>query len=241
MRRRIFRAATVVSFAGMVVAACGDVTTNVFLQPQDGGPTTTPDATPPGNVIDATPPADDGAVTIDAAIDSGVDAPADVVVDAPLDSGDANDGAPTDIDLVFGSTVFAPGNPGQNANAVAEHPAGELPLQGKNCFKAGGCHSENNHKWGFAGTVYSNANGLTTLKNAEVRLTTSTGTPIATVYSDDDGNFWFDGAKPPAGARVGVRIATSKMAMSGTVAGDPGGQCNSGACHGQTNMRIYTP
>src|SRR5690348_11382493 len=59
-------------------------------------------------------------------------------------SGDTTDGGSTSGgtdsgpgDPVFGQSVFAPGNPGKNANAQASH-AGSTPLQGKNCFQAGG-------------------------------------------------------------------------------------------------------
>lgn len=153
-------------------------------------------------------------------------------------SGGTTDAGPKDP--VFGTTAFAAGNPGQNANDVATHPAAEKPLEGKNCFKAGGCHSENNKKWGFAGTVYSTITGGATVKNAQVVVANPDGTQFAMVYTDDNGNFWYDGAKPPANARVGVRTASSKPAvMGGTVAGDPGGQCNSGSCHGSTAMRTY--
>ena len=152
--------------------------------------------------------------------------------------GGGSSGTDAAKDPVF-SVAFSPGNPGQNANDVAEHPAAEKPLEGKNCFKAGGCHAENNHKWGFAGTVYSAITGGTPVKNAQVVVANPDGTQFASVYTDDQGNFWYEGAKPPANGRVGVRDATKSKTMSGIVAGDPGGQCNSGSCHGATAMRVY--
>jgi hypothetical protein len=152
--------------------------------------------------------------------------------------GGSSSGGDAAKDPVF-SVPFAPGNPGQNANDVMEHPAAEKPLEGKNCFKAGGCHAENNHKWGFAGTVYSTINGGATVKNAQVVVANADGSQFASVYTDDNGNFWFDGAKPPANARSGVRDATKSKKMDGVIAGDPGGQCNSGSCHGATAMRVY--
>lgn len=234
----------VISVAGMICAsACGDVTNNVVVVTNGDADA----AVPTG--VDATvndqgaPPTEGG--TTDVAADAAV-------IDG--DSGDANangtdasdasadaDADATTSDPVFGTTSFAPGNPGVNANDVAEHPAAEKPLEGKNCFKAGGCHSENNKKWGFAGTVYSTINGGVTVKGAEVRVSDSAGNVVGSVYTDDDGNFWFDGAKPPANARVGVRNATSKAIMAAVVAGDPGAQCNSGACHGMAAMRVYVP
>jgi hypothetical protein len=155
-------------------------------------------------------------------------------------SGAATDGGSSGTpdaakDPVF-SVAFSPGNPGQNANDVAEHPAAEKPLEGKNCFKAGGCHAENDKKWGFAGTVYSAITGGATVKNAQVVVANPDGTQFASVYTDDQGNFWYEGAKPPANARVGVRDATKSKTMGGVVAGDPGGQCN---CHGASAMRVY--
>jgi hypothetical protein len=152
--------------------------------------------------------------------------------------GGGSSGADAGKDPVF-SVAFSPGKPGQNANDVMEHPAAEKPLEGKNCFKAGGCHAENNHKWGFAGTVYSAITGGTTVKNAQVVVAKADWTDFASVYTDDQGNFWYEGAKPPANARAGVRDATKSKTMSAIVAGDPGGQCNSGGCHGITSMRIY--
>jgi hypothetical protein len=157
---------------------------------------------------------------------------------AATTDGGASSGGDAAKDPVFG-VPFAAGTPGQNANDVLEHPAAEKPLEGKNCFKAGGCHAENNHKWGFAGTVYSTINGGATVKNANVVVANPDGTQFASVYTDDQGNFWYEGAKPPANARAGVRDATKSKTMGGVVAGDPGGQCNSGSCHGATAMRIY--
>lgn len=159
----------------------------------------------------------------------------------PTDGGSSGTTEAGPSDPVFGNTNFQPGNPGQNANAVdnAQHMA-EVPLEGKNCFKAGGCHAENSKKWGFAGTVYSAITGGATVKNAEVRVSGPDGTLVGSAYTDDNGNFWFDGPKPPANARVGVRDGTKVKIMGGVVSGDAtGAQCNSNACHGLAAMRIY--
>jgi hypothetical protein len=115
----------------------------------------------------------------------------------------------------------------------------EQPLEGKNCFVAMGCHLENNKKWGFAGTVYGSITGGATVKNAEVRVTAPDGTMVGSVYTDDNGNFWFDGPKPPPNSRVGVRDATKVKIMGGVVADTAGTQCNSNQCHGLPTMRIY--
>lgn len=157
---------------------------------------------------------------------------------APTDGGSSGTTEAGGVDPVFGTTNFQPGNPGQNANAVESHAA-EVPLEGKNCFKAGGCHAENTKKWGFAGTVYGAITGGATVKNAEVRVTGPDGTPIGSAYTDDNGNFWYDGPKPPANARVGVRDGTKVKVMAAVVAGDTGAQCNSNLCHGLATMRVY--
>lgn len=149
--------------------------------------------------------------------------------------GGGEGGAP---DPVFGNEAFAPGNPGQNANGATATHGGTV--EGKACMIAG-CHLDTGPKWGFGGTVYTALNGGTTVKNAEVRVTGPDGKTFGSAYTDDNGNFWFDGAgaKPPANSRVGVRNATKSMIMTGTVAGDTGADCNSAGCHGAAAMRIY--
>ena len=99
--------------------------------------------------------------------------------------------------------------------------------------------TESGPTWGFAGTVYETINGGATVKNAEVRVSDAQGKLFASVYTDDNGNFWYEGAKPPANSRVGVRNAAKKEVMVGVVAGDTGGACNAAACHGGAAMRIY--
>lgn len=215
------------SVVAALLAACGDVHSLIVVTPEaDGGP----DGGPDGVAID-----DGGATTADA------DGSATVDSGAAADGGTVDGATEASPDPVFGSSVFVPGSPGQNANAVTEHAAGELPLQGKNCFKAGGCHSENNHKYGFAGTLYESVNGGATIKNAEIRMSDQSGALIGLTYTDDDGNFWFEGPKPPVGARVGVRKGLSKGIMTDPVAGDTDAACNSGACHGATSLRIFLP
>lgn len=154
-------------------------------------------------------------------------------------SGGADGGGEGGVaDPVFGTEAFAAGNPGQNANGATGVHAGSV--EGKDCMVAG-CHLDTGPKWGFGGTVYSAANGGTTVKNAEVRVTGPDGKTFGSAYTDDNGNFWFDGAgaKPPANSRVGVRDGTKVKLMVGTVAGDSGSACNSTACHGNGAMRIY--
>ncbi len=154
------------------------------------------------------------------------------------DGGGSSSGEGGAADPVFGTSQFAAGNPGQNANGAAGDHGGTV--EGRDCIVAG-CHVDKGPKWGFGGTVYSAANGGGTVKNAEVRVTGPDGKTFGMAYTDDNGNFWFDGAgaKPPANSRAGVRNGTKVKLMAGTVAGDSGSACNSTACHGNTAMRIY--
>jgi hypothetical protein len=211
-RMRLLATSLVVVAASL--AACGDVHSVIVLSPlEDGGSRT----------VEGDASVDDAAVTPDAANDA--DGGSDASVDGP--SGDP----------VFGTSTFVPLVPGKNANGVAAHPAAELPLQGKNCFKAGGCHAENGYKYGFAGTVYATANGGASV-GAGVEVAVA---GVGSAYTDADGNFWFAGPTPPAGSRTGVRDAFSKAIMADALEGSAGAQCNSGACHGQSTMRIYLP
>lgn len=143
------------------------------------------------------------------------------------------------VDPVFGNSAFAPGTPGQNANGAAGDHGNNV--EGRDCIVAG-CHLDRaNVKWGFGGTVYSTINGGATVKNAEVRVTGPDGKTFGSVYSDDNGNFWFEGGgvRPPANSRVGVRNATKAKLMTGTVAGDSGAACSSTGCHGAAAMKVY--
>lgn len=214
----VMRFATTWSVALLV--ACGDVHSVIVVNQTNDASASDSDA----SAVDAGPIADGGDQDAAGDADGAV-----AIVEAS-------------VDPVFGTAPFVPGTPGQNANAVPEH-ASSLPLQGKNCFAAGGCHAESNRRWGFAGTVYdsylSNAPGA---KNAEVRIVDSTGAFFGKAYTDDDGNFWFEGAKPPAGSRVGVRALGRAAVMTGAVAGDVGGACNASSCHGGGNVSvIYLP
>lgn len=203
------------------LAACGDVHSviNVTVEP-DGGDASS-SATFDGAVEDsATPQGDAGQET-------------SVTGDA---SPDVDAAAPSDI---FDSLPFVPGNPAMNANNVSAHSS-VVPLEGKNCSAAGGCHGETKPLT-FAGTVYSTVTGGTTVAGALVRAVDGSGNVIGDAYSDDQGNFWFAGSALPAGARVGVRTAGSKRIMVATVNGAAGSTCQSTACHGSTTERIHVP
>lgn len=196
--------------------SCGDVTNLVVvLEDRDAS---------------ADAPTGTGVVSPDAALDAG-----DGASEGGGGSGDAAPDAPAAVDPVFGTSTYAANSPGTPANMVPEHPAAELPLQGKNCFKAGGCHAENNTKFGFAGTVYGGGT------YAEVRVVDEVGAQVGFAYADGDGNFWSFGPKPPTNGRVGVRNGGATKNMVATVTGADGAACSSGACHGSTSLRIYLP
>lgn len=152
--------------------------------------------------------------------------------------GSSGEGGPPP-DPVFGTSTFAYVNPGQNANAA--NAAHQNTVEGKNCIQAG-CHLDGNQPWAFGGTVYTGAaNSTTTATNVEIRVTAPNGTEFGHTYTDANGNFWLSTAgRPPAGSRVGVRNATTKQLMVGTVEGNAGAGCNAGGtCHGNAAMRIY--
>lgn len=145
------------------------------------------------------------------------------------------------VDPVFGTTAFAAGTAPQQANMAggANHNGN---VEGKNCVSMG-CHGGGSSAplWAFGGTVYAAANGGATVAGAEVRVTDAAGNEFGHAYTDNNGNFWFEkvAGDIPANARVGVRDATKKNVMSGTVSGVTGGDCNASGCHGNTAMRVF--
>jgi hypothetical protein len=98
----------------------------------------------------------------------------------------------------------------------------------QNCL---GCHTRggNNPKvWLFAGTIYETAAGTTPAVGAEVRLVTAAGTELGKAYSDNDGNFFFEGNAqfPATGVLAGARNGPTPGLMPTSPAV---GACNS--CH----------
>ena len=141
-------------------------------------------------------------------------------------------------DPVFGTTVFALGATGQGGPARAANPAHNGDASGKDCVVTG-CHLGT---WGFGGTLYSNAAGAARVAGAEVRISGPDGTLYLNTYSDVDGNFWIlgPGTPIPANSRVGVRNATKKMNMAGTITTPQAGCSQLGTCHGSaTPGRVY--
>jgi hypothetical protein len=165
----------------------------------------------------------------------------------PTDGGGGEGGGPADP--VFGTSTFAPGPVGPPA--PAGNRAGPASTQhmntvvDKDCFLAG-CHDGTvGPTWGFGGSVHVAATGGAPVAGAEVRVTGPNGTVYASTYTDADGNFWIAqpaGGPIPANSRVGVRNATSKQIMTGTVSGPgaTGGGCNSGGtCHGGAMTKLF--
>lgn len=156
-------------------------------------------------------------------------------------SGDAGTGSGS-IDPIFGSDTFTYTDPGQTADGHQGTHFGQTPLEGKNCVSSG-CHLDKSPQWAFAGTVYAAVGGGATVAQAEVRVVGPDGKEFGRAYTDANGNFWFANAsRPPTGSKVGVRKAGSaSKAMSTTIDGTSGAQCNAGSCHGSTTLRIYVP
>lgn len=133
-------------------------------------------------------------------------------------------------DPVFGTTTFAAGSPGRGAPARAANPAHGGDSSGKDCIVAG-CHLGG---WAFGGTLYNDAAGTARVAGAEIRVTGPDDKEYAKTYSDADGNFWIDALPTPlpAGSRVGVRNATLKRNMAGTIGAGQAGCNQAGTCHG---------
>lgn len=140
-------------------------------------------------------------------------------------------------DPVFGTTTFAAGTPGRGAPAKAANAAHDGDSSGKDCIVAG-CHLGG---WAFGGTLYTDTAGTARVAGAEVRISGPDGKEYAKTYSDADGNFWID-ALPlpiPAGSRVGVRNATLKLNMAGTIGNGQAGCNQAGTCHTGTQGKVY--
>lgn len=144
-------------------------------------------------------------------------------------------------DIVFGNSTFNYVAPTKVANEVTNHGGS---VAGKNCI-TGGCHLDNSHKWVFAGTVFTAADGATPVTKAEVRVVTGDGVLIGSAYTDSGGNFWFAGPGQLAqGSRVGVRTesgasAIMSMALAAT---DKGCNATTGNCHGTTAQgKVHVP
>jgi hypothetical protein len=128
----------------------------------------------------------------------------------------------------FGNTAYTATSPSTQSATVTEHNGS---VAGKDCIVAG-CHLDNSHKWSFAGTLRTAAKNGSPVKQAEVRVVGPDGTALPSVYTDDDGNFWFDPAAGTiaAGSHVGVRTAASSMQMSTALAAADK-SCNRSDCH----------
>ena len=159
------------------------------------------------------------------------------ISDGGGEAGDGGGEAGPVADPVFGTTTFAAGAPGRGAPAKAANAAHGGDSSGKDCIVTG-CHLGT---WGYGGTLYTDTAGAARVAGAEVRITGPDGKEYAKTYSDADGNFWLD-ALPlpiPTGSRVGVRNATLKANMVGTIGPGQAGCSQAGTCHGGTQGKVY--
>jgi hypothetical protein len=159
-------------------------------------------------------------------------------------SGSAGDGGGSDagVDPVFGSTPFGYTDPGVTANASNVLHANTV--KDKDCMVAG-CHADGNRVWVFGGTLYTAADGATTVAKGEIKIVGPNGAEVGTTYTDADGNFWLDkaGTTIPAGSMVAVRReggAGSKRMLTALQPTDNG--CSkAGTCHGGSAGKVFAP
>lgn len=83
----------------------------------------------------------------------------------------------------------------------------------------------------LAGTIQKTASDPAPVSGVEVRVLDPSGTEVASVGTDENGNFWLRGTIAlPAGSMVGIRDASGTKKMSATIAA---GSCNQSGCHNQ--------
>lgn len=99
---------------------------------------------------------------------------------------------------------------------------------GRNCIE---CHG----KLEYAGTIYSNASGSSTVSGAKVIITEADGA-TRTLTSDQTGNFYTEEGNPEDGYAVAVEGNTVQMSATAT-----NGGCNVSGCHdGSATARVHT-
>ena len=168
---------------------------------------------------------DPGAITFAERQSSGV-------VDPPATStAPAADSGPNDP--IFGKTLMKWEDPGVTANAANAAHAGTV--EGKDCMVAG-CHLDGAKAWVFGGTIYSAAQGGTTVAKAEIRIVAPNGTEVGHTYTDANGNFWLEKTATtiPINSKVGVRKegGGTKTMITPLQPADRGCSANRANCHG---------
>ena len=169
-----------------------------------------------------------------------------VAVDGGPGTATDGGGTTTTANAVFADTIFAYDNPGVTANNANGAHGGTV--EGKDCMVAG-CHLGGNKPWVFAGTVYTTAQGGTTVPLAEVRVVDATNKEIGRAYTDPNGNFWLQtvaGKVIPANAKVGVRRegGPAPKLMATPLVGPTNAGCSSVAtnCHGTAGTgKVFIP
>lgn len=143
------------------------------------------------------------------------------------------DPAAPPIDPFQGAAAFAAITP---ATESKDHHLGTSNA-GKDCL---GCHGKDlgAPEFVLAGTIQTSATNTAPATGVQVRIVDATGNEVASVGTDDAGNFWFKGTTAiPAGARVGIRTATGEQKMSAAVTA---GACNQAGCHSKDRPIFLT-
>lgn len=122
--------------------------------------------------------------------------------------------------IVFAAGCGEEEGPTESSASKSSHNAGQ------DCT---GCHSNT-----YAGTVYSDVSGSSTVAGAVVVITQNDG-QVLNLTTDTSGNFYTQAGNPGGGYTATVQGNTVGM-----VAAQTSGACNSGACHnGSATTRIY--
>lgn len=143
---------------------------------------------------------------------------------------DAGPSTPSTIDPFQGSTFSAI----KALDSTSDHHLGDSNA-GRNCLA---CHGKDMGAPEFilAGTIQKSATDADPAVGVQVRVVDPTGTEVANVGTDENGNFWLAGTTAlPAGSTVGIRDASGSQKMAGTVSA---GSCNQTNCHNQ-DRRIF--
>ena len=106
--------------------------------------------------------------------------------------------------------------------------SGSTHNTGQNCI---GCHDGVE----YAGTIYSDASGSSTVSGATIVVTQNNG-DVITMVSDRSGNFWSNSGNADVGYSTTVTGNSVDM-----VASQSSGACSAGGCHdGSSTARVYT-
>jgi hypothetical protein len=157
---------------------------------------------------------------------------------AKLDASAPEAAPPPVLITAFGNAgPFAPSPPQISS---ARHD-GWRSNAGQDCMTCHDGKTSGVPRFVIAGTVYTGATSGTGARNVQVRMVDATGQEIASIGTDDSGNFWLKAGaltELPAGAAVGVRNALSTKLMARKIDSTAAGSCNRFGCH-NTERRIF--